>query len=138
MTCTFCDFETNIEPERRIHEYKYWRLVLQRSDKLASTKQAAGLLIAKRHLAQLDETNDAEVIELRDIVADAASQLCAKVGVVYTGQETIGINHGSEAGQTVFHLHVHILPVAAEDPKELKIRAGIGGAFEALRRERLQ
>lgn len=138
MTCAFCDFEANIEPERQIHQYEYWRLVLHRPDKLASTKQAAGLLIAKRHVAQLGEANDLEMIELRDILKDAAKRLCDQVGVTYTHQETIGVNHGSEAGQTVLHLHVHILPVAAEDPKELKIRSGIGGAFEALRRERLQ
>lgn len=138
MTCTFCEFEVNIEPERRIHEYEYWHLVLHRPDKLASTKQAAGLLIAKRHVAQLGEASDVEVTELRDILKDAASRLCGRVGVTYADQETIGINHGSEAGQTVFHLHAHILPVAVEDPAELKVRAGIGGAFEALRRERLQ
>lgn len=138
MSCTFCDFETNIEPERRVHEYDHWRLVLQRPDKLASTKQAAGLLVAKRHMTQLIDASDVEVIELRDILKDAADRLCKRVGVTYAEQETIGVNHGSEAGQTVFHLHVHILPVAAEDPKELKVRAGIGGAFEALRRERLR
>ena len=75
---------------------------------------------------------------LRDILKDAASRLCDRVGVTYAGQETIGVNHGAEAGQTVFHSHVHVLPVAVEDPAELKVRAGIGGAFEALRRERLQ
>lgn len=107
-------------------------------DKLLKTKQAAGLLISRRHFAELPDASSDEVIELKNILKDAAQKLCDATGTTYTGQETIGFNQGAEAGQTVFHCHVHLLPVAEEDPEELKTRAGIGGAFEALRRERLR
>jgi histidine triad (HIT) family protein len=136
--CIFCDFASSVEPERRVCEYVHWRLVLQLPEKLRATKQAAGLLIARRHFSQLSDASDAEILELRDIIKDAAERLCKHVGVMYTHRETVGINQGVEAGQTIFHTHMHVLPVAIEDPPELKVRAGIGGAFEALRRERLQ
>ena len=84
------------------------------------------------------EATTEEWSELKGIIADAAKRLCDETGATYTGQETVGFNQGKHAGQTVAHAHVHILPVADEDPEELKIRGGIGGAFEALHRERLE
>lgn len=141
--CIFCiDSESNrfkeISQERFIKECSNWRLLLQRDDKLISTKQAAGLLIAKRHETNVTDLEDGAKIELLSIIKESARLLCDKVGTTYTDQESVGFNQGLEAGQTIMHAHVHILPVSEEDPSELKLRAGIGGAFEALRKERLR
>lgn len=57
--------------------------------------------------------------------------------MAYAGQESVGFNQGELIGQTVKHAHVHIFPVAEEDPEELKARVGISAAFEALHREKL-
>jgi len=142
-TCVFCieDSETGtagISPDRIVDSYDHWWLVLQPEAKRAKTKIAAGMLIAKRHIQVVSETNPAEAVEMVTIVKQAASSLCEAVGSTYANQETVGYNQGEEAGQTVLHAHVHILPVSKEDPAELKIRGGIGGAFEALRETRLQ
>lgn len=140
-----CDFCINpatkslrgIESGRIIKEYAHWWLVLQREDKLKSTKQAAGLLISKVHTANVTDTSNSAIAEVSKIIKECSRLLCEKVGTTYTDQETVGFNQGAEAGQTIMHAHIHILPVSAEDPAELKIRAGIGGAFEALRERRL-
>jgi diadenosine tetraphosphate (Ap4A) HIT family hydrolase len=97
------------------------------------TKQAAGMLVSKRHIKEVSLASPNEAIELIGIVKDAAKRLCETVGTIYTNQETVGFNQGSDAGQTIRHAHVHILPVSESDPAELKVRGGIGGAFEALR-----
>lgn len=135
--CIFCHFDSSIDASRRIQEYHYWKLVVQQPKKLLETKQSAGLLISKRHFVEFSEATDKEAIELKDIIKDAARRLCVATGTTYVGQETVGFNQGTEAGQTIYHCHVHVLPVAQEDPDEMKVRSGIGGAFEALRRERL-
>lgn len=135
--CIFCNFETNIDTTRKVHDYMYWRLVLQLPEKRRLTKQAAGLLISKRHFDSPSEASGEEAQELIHIVKDASLRLCNAVDATYTDQETVGFNQGSDAGQTIFHAHVHILPVTEEDPAAMKIRGGIGGAFEALYRERL-
>ena len=94
-------------------------------------------MVAKKHTANVSDVSEGAATELLKVTKEAARLLCEKVGTTYTDQETIGFNQGGEAGQTVMHAHVHILPVSLEDPKELKVRGGIGGAFEALREKRL-
>lgn len=134
-TCPFC------YPEHAraslIHSYGYWNLFLQSAEKRRETKQAAGFLALQRHAPCPTDALPEEWTELKTVIKDASRRLCEVVGVMYMGQETIGFNQGVEAGQTIDHAHVHVLPVAEEDPVELKVRGGIGGAFEALRRERL-
>lgn len=141
-SCIFCiDTLTRgshgIPSERVLKEYHNWWLVLQREDKLLTTKQAAGLLISKQHLEDVSSATEAAAQELLSVIKESAELLCKHVGTTYSGQETVGFNQGPDAGQTVKHAHVHILPVSEEDPAELKVRGGIGGAFEALREKRL-
>ena len=141
-TCIFCisDQATPISDDpanRVIKAYKHWWLVLQPEAKRQKTKQAAGMLIAKRHVEVPSKLNAQEAAELFAIYKDASQALCEHVGVTYTGQETVGFNEGAMAGQTIHHAHIHVLPVAQEDPEALKVRGGMGGAFEALRSERL-
>ena len=139
--CVFCiNPETlssaGVERNRVIKQYTHWWLLLQREDKLRTTKQAAGLLVAKHHVSEVSQVSPEAAAELVATVKESAKLLCEKVGSTYTNQETVGFNQGPEAGQTIMHAHVHVLPVSAEDPAWLKVRAGIGGAFEALREKR--
>lgn len=134
--CPFCNTAESVST--KIHTYEFWDLFLHAEEKRRNTRQAAGFLALRRHEPNVIDIEDAEWLEARRIISDAAVKLCEHVGVTHTKQEVTGFNRGVDAGQTVQHAHIHILPIAKEDPAELKGRAGMSAAFEALHRERIK
>ena len=134
--CPFCNTENSIS--KKIHSYEFWDLFLHAEEKRQITRQAAGFLALKRHEPSVINIEEGEWGEVRQIIADAAMRLCVEVGTTYSNQEITGFNRGVDAGQTVEHAHIHIFPIAEEDPIELKGRVGMSAAFEALYRERIK
>jgi ATP adenylyltransferase len=88
------------------------------------------LVIPKRHVAKLSELNELEKSKLLEVVLKTQADL-------QQGDETIcgfniGVNEGLAAGQTIFHLHVHIIPRRdgdVEDP-----RGGVRGVIPSKQR----
>lgn len=70
------------------------------------------LIIPKRHVASLFEVTAEEREALFDLLADMRRSLM--MGRKPDGFN-IGINEGAEAGQTVMHLHIHLIPRYAGD-----------------------
>ena len=144
-SCIFCiedpaigTGDGGIEPGRILKRYNAWWLILHREEKRTEMgRVAAGFFVARRAVALIGQLPAEDFGEIVTIVHDAARTLCIAVRSTYTNQYTVGLNEGIEAGQNIAHAHVHIFPVCQQDPKELKVRAGIGGAFAALRNERL-
>ncbi|MBK6742591.1 MAG: HIT family protein [Hydrogenophilales bacterium] len=65
------------------------------------------IIIPKRHFASLFEASDAEQHSL----LKALNQAKAILDTTHPPDGyNIGINHGVAAGQTVFHLHIHLIP----------------------------
>ena len=95
-------------------------------------------MATKEHIKMPGLATDTVWLEVKDIIRDASERLCRSAGMTYRGAETVGFNQGIDAGQTVHHAHVHILPATEEDPVELRRRGGIGGAFEELRKNRVK
>jgi diadenosine tetraphosphate (Ap4A) HIT family hydrolase len=64
-------------------------------------------VIPKRHVNKLVELTEEELVSMRDII----SKVQKRIDKEYHPQGyNIGINEGEAAGQTVFHLHIHIIP----------------------------
>lgn len=65
------------------------------------------LVIPRRHVGSL-----AEIGDLPDPVTkrlfDASQEVAEKLGVAESGY-TVRVNNGQDAGQEVFHLHLHVL-----------------------------
>ena len=75
------------------------------------------LIIPKRHVKSYFELNLTEILSINDALRECKkflTQMYSPDGF------NIGINDGEAAGQTVFHLHIHLIPRYfgdMEDPK---------------------
>jgi histidine triad (HIT) family protein len=65
------------------------------------------LIIPKKHISSIKEVN-AEDAEYITAVHVAAAKIAEKMGVSDSGFRVI-TNCGADAGQTVFHLHYHLM-----------------------------
>lgn len=70
------------------------------------------LIIPKRHVSGLGAMSAADRREIMPGLYDLADQLVREKGLADNGYRTV-INQGTHGGQTVFHLHMHVLGGAA-------------------------
>ena len=63
------------------------------------------LVVPRRHVESLNEANDAHLIGRLGIVA---AEIARKEGIADSGYRAV-INTNADAGQTVFHIHLHLL-----------------------------
>ena len=70
------------------------------------------LVIPNRHVSSFFELTDAEKFSLLETLSKAKIIIDSKRK---PQGYNIGINDGAEAGQTVFHLHIHLIPRYAGD-----------------------
>jgi diadenosine tetraphosphate (Ap4A) HIT family hydrolase len=107
--CVFC----TLPPERILGENEHAVWILDAHP----VSPGHSLIVPKRHLESFFETAPAEreaVLSLLDRAREHVCRTHAPSGY------NIGINEGSAAGQTVLHLHVHLIPRFpgdSEDPK---------------------
>lgn len=65
------------------------------------------LVIPRRHVASLADLTPDEACALWSLLAEARAALDAEF---HPDGYNVGINDGPAAGQTVMHLHVHLIP----------------------------
>ena len=65
------------------------------------------LVIPKRHVSSIDDLTDVELKDLYVVLQQTKHMLCE---VYQPDGFNIGINEGEAAGQTVEHLHIHLIP----------------------------
>ena len=70
------------------------------------------LIIVKRHVATFFDTTTEERLALFELMDKAKRELD---GELHPAAYNIGVNDGPAAGQTVPHLHVHLIPRYAGD-----------------------
>lgn len=101
--CIFCKLANGDIPTNSIYEDDDFKVIL---DAAPATKGHC-LILPKEHFADLleaDETVLAKALPLAKKIAKRQKEVLGADGV------NILQNNGSEAGQTVFHLHIHIVP----------------------------
>ena len=105
QNCIFC---TEV-PNRAIDQNE---LALAFEDKYPVTKGHT-LIIPKRHVADYFELHQPEINAIHQLLNARKAELQGKDSTI-TGFN-IGINAGADAGQTIFHCHVHLIPRRSGD-----------------------
>lgn len=100
MSCPFCS-ELSV---RSIHSNAFADVITDGFP----VSPGHSLIIPKRHVADYFDLTSYEVQAIHELLLVRRSQLLAKDQTI-TGFN-VGINSGADAGQTVFHCHVHLIP----------------------------
>lgn len=101
MACIFCQIIAKEKPARLVHEEEK---VVAFHD-LHPQAPTHLLIVPRRHIARLAEAQTGDEEELGALLR-AAAQIAARAGLT---SYRLVINTGAEAGQSVWHLHVHLL-----------------------------
>ena len=110
MSCPFCDIQRDGDPTPELANEFAFAL----EDRFPVTPGHT-LLIPRRHVASYFDASGEEKRALWDLVERARAHLdAAHAPAGYN----IGVNVGAAAGQTVDHLHVHLIPRYAGDMEE--------------------
>ncbi|WP_349945283.1 HIT family protein [Lacrimispora sp. BS-2] len=108
-SCIFCKIANGVIPSETIYEDDTFRVILD----LGPASRGHALILPKQHykdICKLDEETAKKVLPLAAKIGNAMKNSlgCAGFNVVQ--------NNGKEAGQTVFHFHVHLIPRYEDGP----------------------
>jgi histidine triad (HIT) family protein len=107
--CIFCKIANGVIPSETIYEDDTFRVILD----LGPASRGHALILPKQHykdICELDEETAKKVLPLAAKIGNAMKNSlgCAGFNIVQ--------NNGKEAGQTVFHFHMHLIPRYEEGP----------------------
>jgi histidine triad (HIT) family protein len=103
MSCLFCRIVTGEIPAQKIYEDEH-AIAFRDINPQAPVHV---LLIPRRHIASLNEAVSTDHTLLGHLLC-VVPRIAAQEGMADSGFRTV-INTGEQAGQTVFHLHLHLL-----------------------------
>jgi histidine triad (HIT) family protein len=101
--CIFCKIVAGEIPSKKIYEDE---LAFAFHD-INPQAPTHALVIPRAHIASLSAAEEADEALLGHLLR-VASRVAHSVGHPGGGFRTV-INNGADAGQTVFHIHVHVL-----------------------------
>lgn len=99
--CVFCRIIKGEIPSTKVYEDD--EFLVFRDIKPAAPTHV--LVIPKRHVARLSECGDGD----RDLLAGLMLTAAKAAGLEKLDSYRLIVNDGAGAGQTVFHLHAHVL-----------------------------
>lgn len=121
MNCIFCDInEEDIISNNKLAFAIYDKFPVNRGHIL---------VIPKRHFSSLFDATEDEILEIYRLVEECKKILDKKLN---PNGYNVGINIGEDAGQSIFHLHVHLIPRYIGDVEEDRLKGGIRNFKEAV------
>ena len=115
--CIFC----NIDQSRIIDSDKYFNVILD----IYPVTELHTLIIPHRHVASYFDLTEQEQSSLFTLLKKHKDKL-QKMDSTITGFN-MGINDGEDAGQTIFHCHIHLIPRRKGDVENA--RGGVRGVI---------
>ena len=100
--CVFCKIRDGVIPSEKVYEDETMFLIKDIDPKA----ERHYLMIPKRHFKLLSEMTEKDTEDLGRCLKKIP-ELSSLLGL--EGGYRLVINQGDDAGQTVFHLHVHIM-----------------------------
>ncbi|MBR2409604.1 MAG: HIT family protein [Lachnospiraceae bacterium] len=110
--CIFCKILRNEIPSSTVYEDDKFRAIMD----IGPVAKGHVILLAKEHTANLLEADDSLLSAALPTVKKVAKAVkktmkCDGINVLQ--------NNGEVAGQTIFHLHIHVIPRNKEDGVKL-------------------
>jgi histidine triad (HIT) family protein len=113
--CPFCEINTGRAPATFVHEWSDAIAIVP----LNPVVEGHTLVIPKTHVTDFADNPD-----VSGATARRAAQLCRDLNLIHANLIT---SRGVHATQSVFHLHLHLVPRAADDGLALPWYSGKGG-----------
>jgi diadenosine tetraphosphate (Ap4A) HIT family hydrolase len=88
------------------------------------------LIVPRRHVADLFQLHQPEINAIWDLLGECRSEILTEDPTI--DGFNVGVNSGRVAGQTIFHVHVHLIPRRADDVPDP--RGGVRGVIPEKQR----
>ena len=103
MDCVFCEIIKGNIPSTKVYEDEF----VTAFNDLNPVTPVHVLIVPKMHISSVNEVT-AENSAVISHIYEVASELAKELGIADDGYRIV-TNCGKNAGQTVFHLHFHLL-----------------------------
>ena len=115
--CIFCKIIAGEIPSRTVYEDEGYKAIMD----VSPASKGHVIVLPKNHASNVFEISEEELSGAMIVAKKVAAMLKEKLGC-----DGVNIlqNNGEDAGQTVFHLHVHVIPRFKNDQLGLTWKQG--------------
>jgi len=104
MSCVFCEVVAGTAPAIRVYEDDDYLAILD----IRPFTRGHSLVLPKRHTVDLTDTPPETLVDM--VAIGQRIGLAARASELKADGTNIAINDGRAAFQSVFHIHLHVLP----------------------------
>lgn len=111
--CIFCKIANGEIPSKTLYEDDSFRVILD----ISPASKGHAIILVKNHAENIYNLSDKEAGKIYVVAKKVAT---AMQKVLKCDGMNILQNNGEAAGQTVFHLHMHVIPRYTDDHVQIK------------------
>ncbi len=123
--CIFCKIANGEIPAATVYEDQDCRVILD----MSPASKGHALILPKHHFKDLCDADSDVTAKILPLAGKVGTAMKKSLGA--SGFNVVQ-NNGSTAGQTVFHLHVHVIPRYENGPAMLSWNPGTAESAELM------